>query len=165
VTPELRTGHNLIACNACPFVRWGSRTGACTKTGNTIQQQAAADHCPAGKFGDGQPIPLTVGRVAHGAAGLYKAAVGRDRAAEEVIAARRATCDACEHAAKLLGIVKECGLCKCSIRAKTALASERCPAGKWESEQPGAVQGPQPGGEQNHAGQDGDDARPNGDVR
>lgn len=75
------------------------------------------------------PTPLTIRGIAHGIAGLAKAAVGADRASDETIAARRETCRACEH--NTGGAVVRCRLCGCALRAKTRLAGEHCPVGKW----------------------------------
>jgi hypothetical protein len=66
-----------------------------------------------------------------GAAGLAKSAVGIDRAAEAVIESRRAICNACPRARVALGVFQQCGLCGCLTEAKTTLANEKCPAGKW----------------------------------
>ena len=117
--------------------------------------------CPAGKFGrvssrlgfssssfTEPPIPSTpapvptmaapetsdpsfFSRLGHGAAGLAKAALGIDRAEDFRVEYRRQTCEACPYALHRLGVVDTCSLCKCVIRAKTAIASEHCPVGKW----------------------------------
>jgi hypothetical protein len=70
-------------------------------------------------------------KLATGAAGLAKSAIGINRAAAEVIASRRDECDACPHARVMLGAFQHCGLCGCLTAAKTTLANEKCPAGKW----------------------------------
>ena len=69
--------------------------------------------------------------LAHGAAGLTKAALGMDRTEDFRLAYRRQTCAGCEHARRKMGLVDTCALCGCVIHAKTAVASERCPAGRW----------------------------------
>jgi hypothetical protein len=70
-------------------------------------------------------------KLATGGAGLAKAAIGINRAAPEIIASRRAACDACPHARVTLGVFQNCALCGCLTAAKTTLANEKCPAGKW----------------------------------
>lgn len=75
-----------------------------------------------------------VHHIAHGAAGLAKAALGMDRADEATIERRRNTCRACPHARPCVGnVVKKCTCdrCGCLLRAKTANAGETCPEGKW----------------------------------
>jgi hypothetical protein len=76
-----------------------------------------------------------------GAAGLAKAALGIDRASDEIVAQRRNQCRECPHATKnpkrvhlpTKGLTKlsRCQLCDCFIHAKTLLASETCPDGRW----------------------------------
>jgi hypothetical protein len=69
-----------------------------------------------------------------GAVGLAKAATGIDRADRATIATRRARCQACPEAVPCVGNIGKrcvCQQCGCLIRAKTALASEKCPLGKW----------------------------------
>ena len=51
---------------------------------------------------------------------------------EDIVAMRRATCDACEH--KVAGGVL-CGKCGCVIFLKTKWKSQECPVGKWEKGQ------------------------------
>jgi hypothetical protein len=50
---------------------------------------------------------------------------------------RLAICQACEHLKpEGFGGTGQCGVCGCSIKAKTRMATTDCPAGKW-----GPVQG------------------------
>jgi len=95
----------------------------------------------AWRMADGKPQPVRrqsrgivdggLHKLASGAAGLAKSAVGVDRAAETVIESRRAICNACPNARVTLGVFQQCGLCGCLTAAKTTLAGEECPAGKW----------------------------------
>jgi hypothetical protein len=78
------------------------------------------------------------GTIVNGVVGLAKFATGTDRPDDTTIRARRALCLACEHAEPCLdaGIIVigrkcRCSQCGCAIRAKTAVGSESCPAGKW----------------------------------
>ena len=80
------------------------------------------------------------GQVIRGATGLAKSAIGLDRAPKEVIRFRRDVCRKCDHSEKRrvrggpLGItsLSQCQVCSCFIVAKTKLASEKCPLGKWD---------------------------------
>jgi hypothetical protein len=71
-----------------------------------------------------------LGHLAHGAAGLGKAALGIDRTEPFRLDYRRQCCSGCSQMIRKLG-VETCALCGCVISAKTAVASERCPAGRW----------------------------------
>jgi hypothetical protein len=80
-------------------------------------------------------------KVIHGAVGLTKAALGVDAIPLEVMQARRDECRDCEHATrnpspryavnKGLTSLSRCRKCDCLIAAKTKLAGERCPIGRW----------------------------------
>ena len=51
----------------------------------------------------------------------------------EILAAREATCRACqEWDAAALNATGRCRKCGCSTWAKIRMATERCPLGKWE---------------------------------
>lgn len=77
-------------------------------------------------------------KVAHGAAGLAKAAIGIDRTPDDLITLRVRQCvghptggedhiDPCpEYKAGFL-----CGACGCIVAAKLRIKSEVCPRGKW----------------------------------
>lgn len=69
--------------------------------------------------------------IARGAKGIAKAMLGIDKAAPEVVAARKATCLGCEHVRIAGGIIDQCALCGCAIRFKILIAREKCPADKW----------------------------------
>jgi hypothetical protein len=74
------------------------------------------------------------GSIAHGAISIAKSMVGLDRAPEDVIESRRKTCRDCPEAEPCLvtlGKKCKCKLCGCLLTAKTSLASEVCPLGKW----------------------------------
>lgn len=78
-------------------------------------------------------------KLAHGAMGLGKVAAQEiglrvDLPEQATIAARREICRACDEARKTEGrltAISTCSLCDCLIGAKTRVASEACPAGKW----------------------------------
>lgn len=61
-----------------------------------------------------------------GVVGIVKAVAHIDRPPDDVIAARLATCKACEH---FKG--NNCELCGCFVQFKIRNQSEHCPAGKW----------------------------------
>jgi len=82
--------------------------------------------CPHGVTADNM-----VQRVAHGIAGLAKAAMRIERASDATIAARETTCDGCEHLDRSLLGIRRCSHCKCALAAKIRIKSERCPIGKW----------------------------------
>lgn len=67
-------------------------------------------------------------RMAHGATGLAKAAMGLDRADDATIATRYALCMACDRHA--IGLCTACG---CLCAAKVRVAGEACPEGKWSA--------------------------------
>jgi len=83
--------------------------------------------------------PGTPRWIAHGAIGLVKAALGVGQATQAVIEARRNVCRDCTHSRKHpllktstgLPLVSYCRKCLCSLRAKTTLATEACPDGRW----------------------------------
>jgi hypothetical protein len=86
---------------------------------------STASHGTAGRIETG------LRKFATGAAGLAKSAAGIDHASDDLIESRRTICDACPHARVMVGVFQHCGLCGCLTSAKTTLASEKCPAGKW----------------------------------
>jgi hypothetical protein len=67
--------------------------------------------------------------MARGVAGITRAAVGVGTGSHAMVEARRAVCRSCEH-----NTGTRCTVCKCFLRPKTALRSERCPLGKWSDE-------------------------------
>ena len=76
-----------------------------------------------------------------GAVGLAKAALGIDAAPPAAVAERRDACRGCDRAsrnpsprhvaARGLTTLSRCAECGCFIAAKTQLAGETCPLGKW----------------------------------
>jgi hypothetical protein len=90
----------------------------------------------------GQPpapfVKTTFGRLLEGIKGLAQVAAGVDRATPQQIAERETICKAsgpnggpCPNLRQVGGIISQCTLCGCAIRAKIRLASKKCPAGKW----------------------------------
>jgi hypothetical protein len=87
-------------------------------------------------------------KIARGAVGLTKAAIGIDAVPLEVMQARREECRDCEHATrnplrlnrttKGLTSLSRCRKCDCFIAAKTKLGGEACPVGRWEKFPPTA---------------------------
>ncbi|WP_326686527.1 hypothetical protein OIE63_04845 [Streptomyces sp. NBC_01795] len=72
------------------------------------------------------------------------AAAGFSRTPQPLYQERLATCHGCEHLTaaprtalyRLMGTGEGpsvCGLCGCDVRRKAALATESCPAGRWEA--------------------------------
>jgi hypothetical protein len=82
-----------------------------------------------------------VAKLAHGVIGLAKAAVGADPVSDATLLMRRDICRECDRATrnptrvhlptKGLTSFSRCTACDCVIAAKSRLASERCPLGKW----------------------------------
>jgi len=73
-------------------------------------------------------------KIAAGVVGLTKAALNIDRAPDDVIEQRRATCRACPFASPCTSNPLKfctCMKCGCVLKAKTKIASESCPVGKW----------------------------------
>lgn len=74
--------------------------------------------------------------VIHGAVGLAKAALGIGLSDDATVETRRAICRACDSAVRSKykpDWVCRCRECNCNLKAKTMLASESCPLGKWAS--------------------------------
>ena len=66
-------------------------------------------------------------RVAHGAAGLARAAATLGRSDAAALAeSRLRICKPCPHRRRFT-----CDLCGCLLAAKSRLADETCPAGSW----------------------------------
>ena len=101
----------------CPEGRWNDA--------NASQADIAAELTPQ----RGQPTMID--RITHGAIGLTKAALGRERADDATIATRYALCMACDKHA--IGVCTACG---CLCAAKVRVASEACPDGKWHATEP-----------------------------
>lgn len=58
---------------------------------------------------------------------------GKLQRLDEVVKKRREICNSCEHKKILMG-AKICGKCGCSIWAKSAIPSFKCPLDKWDKE-------------------------------
>jgi Family of unknown function (DUF6171) len=80
-----------------------------------------------------KPAPASIGQQAANVTGAlgraFTAVVHGQKVLvdEKTLAARRATCQGCDH---LKG--PKCELCGCYYSVKITLATERCPIGKWE---------------------------------
>lgn len=80
------------------------------------------------------PVSKAFKAISHGALGIAKAIMGVDPAPKEEVARRRAICRGCEFVIPCKfqpGKVCQCGKCSCILPAKTLVASEQCPIGKW----------------------------------
>lgn len=121
---ELKFAQRVGVCHVCTGIK------PCPVDGNDIREHAYSGKCPKGKF-DGPPVSLTIGGVAHGAAGIAKAVLGVGGASPELIEQRTEICKGCEHAILSLGVLSRCKLCGCATWAKVRNANEKCPAGKW----------------------------------
>lgn len=92
------------------------------------------------------PLLETLHTVVRGVLGLGRVALHIDPASGETIVHRRRLCAMCDSATHrkstgmprllLLSPTSACSICKCNIRAKTSLAGEFCPLGKWQREDP-----------------------------
>jgi hypothetical protein len=100
----------------------------CSLDGRKVSDHSTQGDCPLGKF-PADPSPLT--QLTRGITGLAKAALGVDPADPATVEHRQKTCAACEHVTLTLGVLKRCGKCGCALAAKTRVAGERCPIGKW----------------------------------
>lgn len=132
-----RSGHHCAACR---------RDGVEGDRTRKALVGVAAFDCPHGKpmgYAPPEPHPLTVKGVLYGAAGLAKAALGIDKAPDDVVRARLAICYTCEHWQDFAG--GRCGFCGCLTQAKVRLGAERCPLNppRWEAVTRAA--GPSPG--------------------
>ena len=93
--------------------------------------------CPMNKFDPRRdsavPAIGTPRWFVRGVTGLARAVMNRDRAPDDVVRERRRICSECKAAGDR--VYWKCGLCGCSLRAKTRVASERCPADppRWEA--------------------------------
>lgn len=86
-------------------------------------------------------VCTTCERYMLGAVGITNAILRRDGLPQNIVSERRDTCRECDrasrnpnlmaHPCKGLSIRSRCLECDCFIFAKTRLASEKCPLGKW----------------------------------
>lgn len=80
-------------------------------------------------------------KLASGAVAIARAVLGRDAAEESAVQARRDICRTCDQASRNLSpryaaaggltTLSRCRRCGCLIAAKTLLAGQRCPLGRW----------------------------------
>ncbi|MEM7626319.1 MAG: hypothetical protein AAF333_12045 [Planctomycetota bacterium] len=83
----------------------------------------------------------TLRTTVRGVLGLSKAAINLEPVADEERQRRRKTCAACPAATRtkplgrlplnVLTPASTCGACHCNLYAKTRLAGETCPRGRW----------------------------------
>lgn len=127
--------------NKCSFCRAGSKTGAAIR--NQLAAGPLAAHGLAGEW----PCPFGRGEV--GTLARKAKAIGQGLASRlglvellppEIMAARMATCQACEHSQSSGGRV--CGklrdalapgaaTCGCIVANKVRVPGQSCPLGKW----------------------------------
>jgi hypothetical protein len=123
-----------MKCSNCPFpdicLQWDA---FCTQAAKVPQVPNEIKHiCNRSAMGD-RPAAAGVGQQAYnvaGAIGRVATAVAnrqKVRVDDETLAARRATCQDCEH---LKG--SKCELCGCYYQVKITLTTESCPISKWK---------------------------------
>lgn len=105
-----------------------ARTGAPLEEFDVPDQ----DDCPGCPKTGAQGETWSLGKLARGGWGIFKAKVLQSGLApESVIAERKAVCEACP--IYDFGICREeRGGCGCVLDAKISLAKERCPKDHWE---------------------------------
>jgi hypothetical protein len=94
---------------------------------DTLEREGGAMEEEAPEVTPSDHVEATAGQMA---AGLFRSAgrlITQGVASPEVKAARLAVCDACPHRLKS----GRCAKCGCFLAAKTAVAAEACPIGKW----------------------------------
>lgn len=79
--------------------------------------------------------------IFRGSKGLSKAALNLEPVDEDTLRERKNQCASCGQATRTKGThlegvrvltpMSSCSLCKCAISAKTKVAGEACPIGKW----------------------------------
>lgn len=73
--------------------------------------------------------------IVRGIKGLTKAALQLDKANEDIMNTRLEICKKCEYKTKeesLSGkILFRCKKCRCFLKAKVRIKSEKCPINKW----------------------------------
>jgi hypothetical protein len=73
-------------------------------------------------------------RIAHGAAGLTKWALGIGTTPDDILSKRLEICNACPKKTKAIGgITTKCSVCGCILPAKQKNYGERCPIGLWDN--------------------------------
>lgn len=112
----------LHVCHRCEY---HNKRGICLLDNRDIREQCEQGTCPVGKFEGVSRDYL------RGAIGIAKWAAGQDQADKKTIAKRRVICRGCPAAKLVLGVLAQCGECKCVLMAKTSLRDQKCPQGKW----------------------------------
>lgn len=87
---------------------------------------------------------MEIKTIKDGIVGLAKAAAHIERASDSIINERREICRSCEHLEirerkdGTMGMTtfSRCLVCKCFLKPKTALATDKCPVGKWDRTSP-----------------------------
>lgn len=134
-------------CTRCPNFSVGPPAVCRKLSGALIEHMASpGPFCPIGLHA-ALPVAATVSGAASAPArscrlrGLLSAALKLllvllrvCRAERAVVAARREVCRGCEHQVRRIGLLRVCNKCGCLTRAKTALAPEGCPVGRWSPE-------------------------------
>jgi hypothetical protein len=139
-------------CSQCDQRREGMHL-ICEKLGRNIIEDitAGAPFCPIGRHdaafdtainllpiaqrGTVERRSTRLRRFREAALKVWLSIFGSCRTDEVTIAQRRATCAGCEDRRVRCG-VNLCRQCGCSIRLKTRLALEECPAKKWAKAKP-----------------------------
>lgn len=108
------------------------RRAACRRNGCTHDLALCDDldaHCPAGVWGDPEPLPGMPRRILNfGKAVVRHVAAGLPHREPAEIERITAICRGCEH----FRITENaCAKCGCGIANKIPWARERCPVGKW----------------------------------
>lgn len=131
------TRFNLIgaSCISCASYR----SGHCLELEADIAARIAAaiPFCPIGRHGrtpvfDWRRIRSRLRTLVAAAISVSVFLLRRCRPTSPVLVHRRAVCAGCVEN-KRLAWIRYCGMCKCWLRAKTALSYQRCPVGNWEA--------------------------------
>ena len=113
---------------ACPLGRWAALTAGAPIPTKVVAGVGDGPGPAKPVQGCGGCAKTGLAKIVHGAAGLAKAALGLERANDEVIADRTRLCHACDKYRHGF-----CGQCGCLIAAKVRVGSEACPVGKWSA--------------------------------
>jgi Family of unknown function (DUF6171) len=123
----------IMKCSNCPCpdicLQWDA---FCAQAAKVPQVPNEIKHiCNRSAMG-AKPAPATISQQAANAAGAlgraFTAVVHGQKVLvdEKTLAARRATCETCDH---LKG--PKCELCGCFYQVKITLNTEKCPINKW----------------------------------
>ncbi|MBX3396494.1 MAG: hypothetical protein KF841_14125 [Phycisphaerae bacterium] len=109
----------------------GSLTSALKKSERGLCPKGLHPDSPAEVEPASKPIRWPFARrIVHGAARLLEYAIRRCRPSNAIVEFRRRQCATCD-ARRSIATVSGCRLCGCLTRAKTAIATERCPKRRW----------------------------------